>query len=196
MEEYRRMLDSAKNEHTRRKVGGGDVGTIIHEYANNLMRTGSLVIKGAGDEPVDPQVQRSLAALLDWYKAHEITPLGVERKVFSRAFWYAGRTDFYGYINGRLGVLDFKTGGIWPEMWLQAAAYDRALAEEGATAEMDHWLIHLDKNTGQFRPLVRRAGPETKLAVESWLDLVRFDASYRKLEKINQQERKAAAQAA
>ena len=53
-----------------------------------------------------------------------------EQLVYSRHNGYAGTADLIGTLNGRLAVLDIKTGpNVYPEYKLQLAAYAVAVGE-------------------------------------------------------------------
>jgi PD-(D/E)XK nuclease superfamily len=68
-------------------------------------------------------------AFLRWRHAHEVRPLAVEQRVYSQR-GYAGTVDFFGYVDDRLTVADWKTsGGVYPEHRLQLAAYRAAVLE-------------------------------------------------------------------
>ena len=57
-------------------------------------------------------------------------PIASEKLVFSREHGYAGTADLIGTLNGRLALLDIKTGrGVYPEYKLQLAAYAVAWGE-------------------------------------------------------------------
>lgn len=57
-------------------------------------------------------------------------PIASEQLVFSGEHVYAGTADLIGTVNGRLAILDIKTGrGVYPEYKLQLAAYAVAWGE-------------------------------------------------------------------
>jgi hypothetical protein len=69
---------------------------------------------------------------LSWEKQHDVRPTLVEVSMVSEVFRFGGTVDFYGEIDGRLELGDYKTGnGIYPEMWYQLAGYGMLLAEHG-----------------------------------------------------------------
>lgn len=74
--------------------------------------------------------------------------LWFERKLISEKYGYGGTADL-AFIDkeGKRVLADIKTSsGVWPEMNLQLAAYEQALAEEGE--KYDYKIIfHLDKET-------------------------------------------------
>ena len=68
--------------------------------------------------------------LSEWQESSQFVFIASERLVFSREHGYAGTTDLIGTLNGRLALLDIKTGrGVYPEYKLQLAAYAVAWGE-------------------------------------------------------------------
>lgn len=170
-------LDNARKAHAVKRDTAADVGTQLHEYARASL---------AGQAPALPNnevVQRVIGALIDWRCKHDIQPIGLERRIMSQRHWYAGTCDFFGKIDGRLCVLDFKTGsGIYDEFWLQTAGYDIALTEELALPfDLDHWIVRLDKKTGEFDAVRKHASP---VHIDAWLSLVAFDRSARRFKEV------------
>lgn len=65
---------------------------------------------------------------------------------------YAGTLDAEGYVDGRLAIIDFKTGkAIYPEARFQTAGYEAARREESGKS-YTRWIIRLDKDTGECDP--------------------------------------------
>ncbi len=73
---------------------------------------------------------------LDWAKGHKLEPVLVEVPLVSEKHQWGGTMDFYGKVDGRLELGDYKTGsGIWPEYWYQVAGYSTILEEHGYPVE-------------------------------------------------------------
>ena len=69
---------------------------------------------------------------MDWTKGKTIKVIACERVVISDRHRYGGTLDVLADIDGVRTVLDFKTGkAIYPEMFLQLAAYAEAVKERG-----------------------------------------------------------------
>lgn len=135
----------AKEAHDKNKTAAGDVGKVVHRYAE-------CVFKGL-ELPVleTDQAKRGVEAFHDWYGSHKIKILASERLVFSKQFFYAGTCDFVAEIDGELGVGDIKTGsGIYNDMRFQTAAYQHALEEEKRVKFPVRWIVRFDKKTGRF----------------------------------------------
>jgi hypothetical protein len=54
----------------------------------------------------------------------------LETPLISELYRYGGTSDFLGYVNGRLTLLDFKTGkAIYPDHFIQLAGYSAIINE-------------------------------------------------------------------
>ncbi len=84
-----------------------------------------------------------------WFAANVQEVLYVEHVIANTVYGYAGRLDLCAVIKGdRLpSLLDLKTGGIYPDAFLQLAAYQKALPLETGR----RLVIHVDKkNPGKL----------------------------------------------
>ena len=77
----------------------------------------------------DGQTQNSFIAFLKWAEEHNVKPISLEQTVYGDG--WAGTLDFYGYFNGRLYVIDWKSSKAhYPEMRYQVAAYRWAIRQQ------------------------------------------------------------------
>jgi hypothetical protein len=178
-------FEDARKAHRTKKDAAASIGTVLHEIAEHVQQGKEPSTGLVANLPTEDQLIASNCALAlkEWMAAQHFGAADLERKVFSKELMYAGRCDRFGTINGRLAVLDFKSGGdkIYPEAWLQMSAYEIALREElGALPPMLHVAVHLNKKTGKCTPHIR--GPEhTEPAKEAWRRLVAFDQWMRQI---------------
>lgn len=181
------LCQEARTAHRAKKDAAADIGTRVHEYAK-------LILQGKSPpEPLDGPAQKAIEAFWRWVEGHKIRPIAVERRVLSARHLYAGTTDFFGDIDGRLSVLDFKTGrGVYDEAWWQTSAYLLALDEELQLAEIPaRWIVHLNKETGEMTAHMRgMEDHEHDMAV--WRHLVSLDKALRAARKHPQPKRAAA----
>jgi ATP-dependent exoDNAse (exonuclease V) beta subunit len=194
---FEQVCAEARKAHQTAKEDAGDIGKVVHRLAEDIQ---------AGHDVGRPELATELAeatpeqlslvlncliGLKQWFDKQELGVFECERRVFSRQHMYAGTTDRFGVINRHYAVLDFKTGGIYDEAWYQMAGYEVAVREElGITEPIWHYLIHLNKHTGECVPYVR--GPnETGPAREVWLSLVQLDRNIRAMPKMPKLKRVA-----
>lgn len=115
-------------------------------------------------------------AYLDWEKAHELKTIQADgMSLVSEQYRYGGTLDWVGHINGRLAIMDYKTGtGVYDEMKIQAAAYKQLWIENnGCKGDPVFWLLHLGKIDGEFAPY-------------RWNDLSRYWEIFKHLLAIDQ----------
>ncbi len=172
------ILAEAAKAHEVKRDTAGDLGTTVHHCARQLMAGAPYVrYEGLGEKPLE-----ALGRLLAWKREAKVEPIALERRVMSLRHMYAGTTDFFGRIDGRLAVLDYKTSRrIYDEFWLQAAAYEVALREQlGLIEPISRVLIHLDKETGECTPHWRES---SEADTGAWLALVELDRRLREMKK-------------
>lgn len=170
------ICKEARKAYTKKRDAAAEVGTFLHDYARRRLANEPVALADA-DEPT----RKVVAAFEKWRSEHDIVPFGLERRTFSRKHWYAGTADFWGTIDGRMCVLDFKTGkAIYDEFWLQTAAYDHALLEEHSHLDrMARWIVRLDKRNGEFQAEMK---PPSAVHTECFLHMVIVD-NYLRLAK-------------
>ena len=164
-------LERCRKAHATIRDEAADIGKFVHAYAEARLK---------GERPQAPMIQlekNAAQAFEDWLKSQKVEPIALERRIVSEVNWYAGTCDFYGTINGRLCVLDFKTGkAVYDEYWMQTEAYALALEEETGQTVQDKHIIRLDKATGDFEAVCR---PCTQQHRTAWIYLAHLDRALR-----------------
>lgn len=106
-----------------------DQGTTLHELIKTYNLGGSIALK----DITDPTIKKKFCVWMDFRLHNEFKPLMAERTIFSDRYKIAGTLDHYGFLNGVEGIDDFKTGGVYDSHFVQLAAYNEMLIENGAT---------------------------------------------------------------
>lgn len=76
------------------------------------------------------QAKNAFSKFREWKKHHTIEPILLEEPLVSEKYQFGGTMDIYGKVDGRLELIDAKSGsGIWPDMWFQMAGYYLLLQE-------------------------------------------------------------------
>lgn len=123
--QIQRLVRESKVAHRNRKDAAADMGTYVHDWIEKYV---------TGDQPTPPQnaqLAKAVRAFVKWYESTSIEPLASEQKLCSPTLKLAGTVDFIGKIDGKLTIVDWKTGsGIYPEMFLQMGAYVLMYEEE------------------------------------------------------------------
>jgi len=77
----------------------------------------------------------SMLSFHEWEKSHKLEPILLESILVSDKYNFGGTPDYIGLVNGRLEILDFKTGGLYLSVVLQLAAYRQLAHEKGYKVE-------------------------------------------------------------
>jgi hypothetical protein len=113
-------VDALKGAHNRDRDGKGARGTDVHAAVHEVVTYGELLDSR--------EWERETLAYVDQYRdfedAYRPTYLYAETTCYSDEYGYAGTLDLIADLPGYgLTVMDYKTGGIYPEAALQLAAY-------------------------------------------------------------------------
>jgi len=120
------ILKEAKTAHRRKSTDATDVGTEVHDAIKAFLKGN----EPAPDHPFSPQAQKAMAQFFKWFKVADIQIEHVEMPVASEEHRFAGTPDLVCMFAGKRTVVDFKTSsGIYPNYYLQLAAYQMALEE-------------------------------------------------------------------
>lgn len=109
-----------------------DRGTTIHSLVEAYKKGNRIE-----DENIPKQFMPYARAFYKWTGQHPIEIVEQEKSIFSDKHRYAGTLDMLVKINNHeeLTVLDIKTGrDIYREAFMQTAAYQNALREQGTEA--------------------------------------------------------------
>jgi hypothetical protein len=96
------------------------------------------------------QAFRAYNNFLRWADENEFELLGSELQLVSDVYNYGGTIDYYGLINGKLMIMDFKTSNYFnKKMFLQLAGYVNLLKEHGYEVH-EVMILKLSKNSEEF----------------------------------------------
>lgn len=109
------------------------LGSTIHQLINMMLNQYYIIYIDDGKMPLDT-IYSYMNSFKVWMNTNNINPILLEKKFSSDKF--GGTLDFYGDINGKLTILDFKTSKkIRLTMFLQLALYTILLEERGYKVE-------------------------------------------------------------
>jgi len=98
------------------------------------------------------EAQNCFDLYLQWEKAHTIKPILVECPMVSEQYGYGGTLDLYAEIDGRLWLVDFKTGGFYEDpCFIQSAAYRQMLIEHGYQVD-DALVLQIQRGKKKPKP--------------------------------------------
>jgi len=149
---------------TKYKNKMADIGTITHMMVLAHLTKDKLDLTEYSQQDIST-AENCMLSFLEWEKSHKLEPILVETIMASDIYGYGGTPDFIGLVNGRLELIDFKTGnGIFPEYLYQLAAYRQLAKEQGHKVEHARILrIGRDENEGFEERLIARFDNEFEL---------------------------------
>jgi len=131
-----------------------DVGTLAHSMIFHHLKSETVVVADYSQNQID-LAMNSYESFLKWEKQHTLEPILLEEQLVSEEYGYGGTPDFYGLIDERPTLLDFKSSGIYPDQFIQLSAYKNLLKESKYAIEDCRILvIPTDKDKG-FREAQR-----------------------------------------
>ena len=145
--------DEAKKAHIRKKDAGADVGSEVHNYIENFIKTGK-------ELSVTLEAEPAVVAFQEWLTQRTVKFLHSEIPVYSKKYDYCGTCDFVAEVDGRRYIGDWKTADpkkewknnkytgkltAYPEHFIQVAAYDQALCEMGYDSFDGHMIVYVTK---------------------------------------------------
>ena len=132
-------LQQAKNYPDEARDAAAAKGTAIHEAIYNW--------ETIGERPNDAVENQAVQAYDAWRTTVAMEVVASELTVWSPSDKYAGTIDqVCRNSNGHWSVIDFKTGGAYPEAALQVAAYANALEELTGIPVDDAWILRIPRD--------------------------------------------------
>ena len=132
-------LKEAKEYPDNARDAAAAKGTAIHEAIYNW--------ETVGERPVDTVENQAVMAYDEWKASTPMEVAASELTVWSPTDQYAGTIDQVCRNSaGHWSVIDFKTGGAYPEAALQVAAYSNALEELTGIPVDDAWILRIPRD--------------------------------------------------
>jgi hypothetical protein len=105
------------------------IGTLAHYLVECHLAKTEPVLDDYSKSEID-QAENAFLKYLEWEKQHDVRVVFSEIPLVSEIYGYGGTIDCYASIDGKPGLLDFKTGkAIYNEHLIQLAAYKQLLNE-------------------------------------------------------------------
>ena len=132
-------LQAAKEYPDEARDAAAAKGTAIHEAIYNW--------ETMGERPSDPVENQAVQAYDAWRMTVAMEVVASELTVWSPSDQYAGTIDqVCRNAAGHCSLIDFKTGGAYPEAALQVAAYANALEELTGIPVDDAWILRIPRD--------------------------------------------------
>lgn len=120
---------------TKYRDKAADIGTCAHLMVQSYLSKEKPDLNQFSQDTID-QAENALISFFEWEKSHKIEPVLLEKGLVSDAHLFGGTVDCVARMDGKLWLIDFKTGsGIYDEMGMQLAAYRELLLEHNYMIE-------------------------------------------------------------
>jgi len=152
------ILREAKSAHKKVSSDAASIGTVAHDWLESYIK--AVLSKGIiplPSSPINPEVRRGVNEVMEWIKNNDVKFISSERKVYSKKHQFAGTLDAEAEVNGERSIIDFKTSsGVYPEYFLQTAAYAKALEEETGNIYSQMIIVRIPKSGKEFGYTINR----------------------------------------
>ena len=141
------IVADAKGARFRVSQKALNIGSDAHDWLERYIKSQVLNTK-MPELPEYPPVLNAVTSYLEWEKAQDdIEYISSERRLYSMKYKYSGTADIMLRVNGELTLGDLKTSkGIYPEYFLQCAAYAQAWQEEDGVKVDKMSIIRIPKD--------------------------------------------------
>lgn len=119
------LCEEARKAHNKKKDKAASAGTYLHNWLEEFVKGNNPAM------PVNDDLKRVINDFLEWWNKSDIEVISSEQVFCSPTRMLAGTADLVCRVDGKLTIMDWKTGsGIYPEMFMQMAAYALMWEEE------------------------------------------------------------------
>jgi len=148
----REDIDNAGKLYRQARDTAGDIGTAVHSLIEQYVKASIAKSKSKIKVPDNEKVLNGFIAFKNWVAENKVEFEASEKIVYSKNYDYVGTLDCRARINGKLTLVDFKTGNYLSKTtpW-QVSAYLHADQEESGRKYEDRMILHIKKDTGEFK---------------------------------------------
>lgn len=132
--------------HQKILTKAGEIGSQAHALIEWTLR--AKLCQQPGPTPaISDKALWAFSVFEKWAKRVNLVPILIEQTVYSTTHGYAGTMDLLAEVEGKLTLIDWKTGkAVYAEAHLQNAAYRHALREMGHGDAVQGIIVRLPKN--------------------------------------------------
>lgn len=142
--------------HREARDEAASIGTLVHDMVEQHAHGKSPESVRSKWSSLKPdlfgQADQGFQAYLDWAAQTKLEIVETETPLVSETHQFGGTPDAIGYANGKLALLDWKSGGhVYSDMLMQLAAYRQLWHENHPTDRLESChLLRFGKEHGDF----------------------------------------------
>jgi len=99
-----------------------DAGSLVHERILQDL-TGKEFDEKKYTGYMIERSNKSMDKYYAWKKSHKIKPIHCEKELISDQLRVGGTIDFIGEVDGKVTLIDYKSGGLYDSAFIQSAGY-------------------------------------------------------------------------
>lgn len=142
-------------DHRDARQKAADAGSLAHSMVENAIH-GRDELEGIPETEADvlAQARQGLQAWRDWSRVMKVDYVLTETPMVSEKYAYGGTPDAVGHVDGKLALIDWKTGNaVYGDAIIQMAAYrelwNEVYSESRGTLEA-YYLLRFGKDHGDY----------------------------------------------
>lgn len=148
-EQIQAILADAKGARFRTSQKALNIGSDAHDWVERYIKS-KILNTPLPELPEYPPVLNAVNSYIEWEKDAGVEYISSERRLYSVKYAYSGTVDITMRVNDEVVVADLKTSkGIYPEYYLQCAAYASAIEEEDGIDVKRIAIIRIPKDGGE-----------------------------------------------
>lgn len=106
-----------------------DVGSLVHDMILCHFKKKKCDTSEYSKQQII-MAENAMLSFYAWERANKLKTIFVEEKLVSEKFRYGGKPDWFGRLNGKLTLVDFKTGlRLYDDIFYQLAGYGILIKE-------------------------------------------------------------------
>jgi len=108
----------------------GVIGSLAHAMISSDLKGEKLDVSGYTQEQLE-KANNCVRSYQKWKGDKLLAPYVIETPMVSEEFQFGGTPDYFGLVDGIETILDYKTGAVYKEAYIQTSAYYYLLKENG-----------------------------------------------------------------
>lgn len=186
-EELYPIIDEALLRHEKVKEEAAGFGTRVHDFCENFakFKIGKLPECPEIEDDLPEEAVNGINAFIDWFSGNDVQFIDAERLIYSKKYEFTGLCDAIATVNGKLVVIDYKTGkGIYNEAYYQVAGYALAYEEETNKKLDGSVILNFGKDTGELNAKIEMPREELDINKDIFLACLTIKKREKELSKL------------
>lgn len=126
-----------------------DVGSLVHDMILCHFKKKKCDTSEYSKAQID-MADKSMLSFYAWERTNRVVPIIVEEKLVSERFRFGGKPDLLAKVNGKVSLIDFKTGlRLYEDIFYQLAAYGLLVKETKGTKIEEYVGVNVGRSDSE-----------------------------------------------